>query len=214
MPIDWTNGFWMPLAMACTIGVALSIYTGLLASRLFAFFQVRGKSVNWLFDLGAFFGTDHQSPHDFSIKLGQATYGIMNEMRGLGHENAKQHMASIFRAYLVRCSELLGVGWPNEGLPEFPDFAGDLDPRSGARLAWMIRMDHLRNYYRVRLGSDAAKLASLWPNLGALLNPWPFPNYYSSNGDIVGLLDRRPSGWFRFVSWCKRVWQRVNIDVG
>ncbi len=191
--IDWTNAVKIPLVMDVTIGLLLSIYTGLIASRIFAFFQVRAKAVTWIFELGAFFGEEYPSPHDFSIKLGQATFGIMLEMRGLGHERAKHKIGNMFKAYLRRCAELVRVPIPNSDLPEFPQ----QNEISG--LIWCSCMANLRGFYREQLGANAASIAALKPNGWALITPRPFPNYMSEKGDSIGLLVYRQSWWHKLV---------------
>ena len=178
--IDWTNGVALPLIMSFTVGVALAIYTGLIASRIFAFFQARYKAAIWVYALSDIFSEDGLGPHDFSIKLGKAVQPLMTEFRALGHENAVIQLGEIFSAYLGKIAQLLSVPMPKSQMPEFPSTLPPL-----IQMQFSAAMCH---YYELRFAKDTACIASLKPNLWALVTPRPFPNYVSDSDRLHGLL--------------------------
>lgn len=179
-PIDATNAIVVPLFLMLTIGVLLAIYTGIIATRVFAFFQIRAKAVSWVFNLREVMVEDHASPHDFSMKLGQATQGIILEFRSLGHENAAALLGDIFKAYLLKTAEVCGIPVPPHGIPAFPD---TVRPE-----VWQQRFWAIRDLYSKRLNDDAAAISGVRPSISAILSPLWFPDYISDNGKYRGML--------------------------
>lgn len=186
-PIDWTNAVAVPLLL----GLPLAIYAGLIASRIFAFYQVRAKAVHWMLGLGGFFREEFPSPHEFSVKLGQSTQGIMLELRAYGHEEAAQQIGVIFLLYLKECAKLVGVPVPSSGIPNFTSPLPEV--------IWRLRLADLRDFFLARVGGDIAHVATLKPNTWALLTLNPFPDCLSANGNLIGLLVPRPSPWRRLI---------------
>jgi hypothetical protein len=121
-PIDMANAIVVPVVLMLTLGAALAIYTGLIATRVFAFFQLRARAVAWVFELRDVLIEEHETPHDFSMKLGHATQGIILEFRSLGHSKADALIGSIFSAYLEKMAQACSVPMPPGGV------AGSLSP--------------------------------------------------------------------------------------
>lgn len=179
--IDLTNGVAIPLLLTLTIGFVLAIYTGLVATRVFAFFQLRAKAVSWVFELRDVLIEDHESPHDFSMKLGHATQGIMLEFRSLGHDKAAALIGSIFSAYLEKTAQVCGVPVPPSGVPDFTT-------NISHPLVWMEQFWIVRAFYSSRLEDDAAAISQVRPSINAILSLHLFPDYITEKGKYRGML--------------------------
>jgi hypothetical protein len=221
--IDWINGVYLPVLISLTAG----LYAGLVASRMFAFFQVRTKAATWILGLKATLDPDYESPHELSIKLSDAAHGILLEVRGLGHERLTRCLASTWLAYITRLADLVQVAAPAGGLPDFPNkvqmlplFAGRGREIFGRIVSngtneeyafhfWKKLMADFRDFYGERFSRDLARVASSWPNVGPLITIWPFPNYLSARGDLIGLLTPRPPILRRLVWKVRRLLSRI-----
>ena len=179
--IDLTNGVVLPLFLMLTVGFVLAIYTGLVATRVFAFFQLRAKAVSWVFELRDVLIEDHETPHDFSMKLGHATQGIILEFRSLGHDKADALIGSIFSAYLEKTAQVCGVPVPPSGVPAFPTTVAH-------PLLWMDQFWAVREFYSGRLNADAAAISRVRPSIKAILSLHLFPDYITEKGKYRGML--------------------------
>lgn len=163
----------------------LALYTGLVASRIFAFFQMRYKAVQWIFDLQELMTSAHLSPQAFSIALGRRTQPIIVEFRALGHIEASYMIADIFQRHLHQLATLCGVAIPDNKMPDLP---GDIMTSQNAETQsrWVENMWAVRNLYASNLADDANRLASVEFSRWAIVTPNPFPKYLSF-GQGVGL---------------------------
>lgn len=193
--IDWTNAVIIPIL----IGIPLAIYTGLVATRVFAFFQMRYRAVTWLYELKEVLepnkdrqtkedfmrGTSEQypGPHDFIMAVGQSALPLLVEIRALGHEKLRQHVAAVYSRFQSRAAELLHVPLLDNALPQFPEV---LSP-----LPWLEFMDSMRQFHLASLRESLVQLTTTKPDRWSLLAPTLFPNYLSSGTDFDGLLIAR-----------------------
>lgn len=209
MHIDWENAVFVSIVLTLTVG----IYAGLIASRIFAFFQVRAKAAAWILELKKVIGEDHESPFQLSVQLTEAAHGILIEVRSLGHEKAIRLITGILAEYLERLAQLVQVPVPASRIPIFPDKNEMIQPfairgaqqfgnialgKPAAEVAdyfWRELTADFRDFYVVRLSKDVARIASSRPNFWAIITPFPFPNYLAARGDLIGFMISRPPWW-------------------
>ena len=208
--VDWLNA----VVVAATKTMTVGLYAGIVASRVFAFFQVRTKAASWIFRFKEAFDGEHESPRELSMAFSYACQETLMEVRGLGHEKLVTAMQAIMLEHFAHWAQLLRIPIPPHGIPVFPDkeqmrgllaprgpeIFGRLLPRNAtpeetAGHVWRHLLAAARDYYGNRISCDTANLTKTKPDIWTLLTLNPFPDYVSANGSNIGLLVRRPSGW-------------------
>lgn len=183
--IDWVNAVVIPILLLVTIGLLLSVYAGLVASRAIAFYQARYKAVIWFSGLRGAIGSRHASPHDFLVAFSDDLAPLLTEFRALGHEDALQTLKSLVDGYLEAASQIAGVENNQNTMPQLPTRT---DPVAAE--AFMLGM---RKYHLSHLDESIVTIAAIGPRVTAVLSLVPFPNYLTFRDKFIGLLTRRRS---------------------
>lgn len=160
---DWAADVFVPLLLALTIGVLLSIYTGLVASRMFAFLQVRAKAVMWGVDIVGVLGSRYRTYGEFQNAL-IACSGVVAELASLGHYSASNLIHAEMDAYLRTAAAMCGVALDRNWQPK-----GDAFVPVGFN-------DRLLALHRERW-ERMQQIAAITPNYEAIVTPEPFPVY-------------------------------------
>lgn len=176
------------LVNAVLIGAPMALYTGLVASRIFAFYQARYRAVLWLYHAPEFINGNFQSPHDIAWKLSHDVIPVVLELKALGHDRASLTVAQFSDELLNVTAAACGVRHENN----FPDL-----PITAERVP-LIRLE-LHRHLDSRTHEVAGSFSAMAPNLWPLFTPIPFPNYITFRGHVIGLLVPRLS-WLR-VRW-------------
>lgn len=221
--IEWVNAVAIPAIMTVTLG----LYAGLVGTRMFAFFQVRTKAACWVLRLKETFDSEYESPFELSIAFTTASQEILTEIRGLGHEKLTGVLQDIILHHFAVWARLVRIETPPHRIPKFPNkeqmqiplasrglevfgalLPGNATPEETAHHVWRKLLADCRDEYAARFSSHVARISSIGPNWGTLLNPLFFPNYLSTNGGLIGLIVRRPSLRARVAIRLKRILTR------
>jgi hypothetical protein len=91
------------------MGVPLALYTGLVASRIFAFYRARYRSVLWFYDLSGLLRQDFSNPHDFVWKLLQHGQPIAIELKAQGHDSASLAVSNVMHSFVAVAAQVCQV---------------------------------------------------------------------------------------------------------
>lgn len=181
-PIDVNNGIIVGLWFFF-LSCAASIYTGLVASRMYAFYQLRHRALVWYNRLPEVLSSVCDSPADLMRRFGTVSLPVISELKAMGHEKASLTVARLHHDIIANIARFFDVDVPNNEFPKVPDTA---DP---------VSMSSLQLALMRKFSADSASvrttLAGLKPNPWPLITPVPFPDYLTFRGAPIGLYMRR-----------------------
>jgi len=167
------------LVNAIAVALLLAIYTGLVASRIFAFYQLRYKSIIWLYELMDYFDENVPSPHDFQWKLTQRSYPTVLELKALGHDAAALKIGGIIQNLIEYTATACRVPITAGRIPDLPAVC----PKAMTEaLRFQVRL-----FLKSGLDDWLGMLGSMTPNIWPIITPNPFPNYILFDGHFIGL---------------------------
>ncbi len=98
---NWTADVWVPVMLALTLGVFLSIYTGIISSRLVLFTQLREQAALAVSQAWMGMATASTS-QEMLFHLGGAINPARFSLRNMGHLGAADRIANcFFKAHML-----------------------------------------------------------------------------------------------------------------
>lgn len=162
--IDLVNALLVPLALAASVGVLLSIYTGLVASRVFAFFQLRGRAIYWSVEIIGLMHERNQSYGEFALALLLKTAPLSADFTTHGHVAASKTILRISRKVNIEAASICGA-----------EIAKDESVIRDAKAPRDFAV-RISNYYKT-LEVLKIEMEQMKPNYWAILTPQFFPRY-------------------------------------
>jgi hypothetical protein len=167
------------------LGIPLALYTGLVASRVFAFFQARYRTMQWIVGAQNFFSRDFASPHDLNFALVAECHPIISELKALGHDKASLRVAGIWNEFIKVIAQTFRVAYDRPQIPNLPTEASPA--------AMLLLKRNLLQFANAHRDAQFEIVSTLKPNLWPLITPHPFPNYVSFRGKLIGMMVPRHS---------------------
>jgi hypothetical protein len=176
-PIDYFNAILVPVILMLALGIPLSIYTGMVATRAFAFLQLRYRAAQWPITLSDTLKRA-ESPHDAHIEMMHQIHALTFELRALGHTKAAWQVAQCFSNYTGLLCGIFRVTFDGQNVPTLPSVI-ESSVWNQTRLIFLNSTVNTVN-------AEIAKLCAIEPNIWPLLTPRLFPNYADNEKRFAG----------------------------